>query len=494
MKLFWACLIALVATSFVFGVRSDLIGDWAREFKLSEAEKGQILGVGLWPFALSIIFFSFVIDRIGYKTAAFFAIACHLVAVTMTVFAKNKQWLYWGTFVVSLGNGTVEAFINPVVATVFRRQKAKWLNILHAGWPAGIALGVVFSLALGTLDWRVRFALCYIPVIIYTLMILPRHFPVQERVAAGVSYRDMLREVGAIGFFMVGFLVTMGVSQMFNLGLSFGACGIAAAVIAALAGAYTHTLGNPLFLVILVTMGPLATTELGTDTWMPDLLKSEVGKNSGLVLAYSAMIMTLLRSSAGPIVHKFSPIGLLVISAAVAICGLLFLSQASGLWMIVLAATLYAFGKTFLWSTTLGMVSEQFPKGGALTLNGVSAVGVLGMGIMGSVAMGYFQDVKVGADINAVPGLHQKVAGIEKETIFGKTPSVDPDRAAQLMGDDARELNEIQNKHRKGSFLRVAALPAFMLACYLGIFFWFKSKGGYKPIVLGHPEEAELGF
>src|SRR5690606_23354499 len=30
MKLFWACFIALVATSFVFGVRSTLIGDIAR--------------------------------------------------------------------------------------------------------------------------------------------------------------------------------------------------------------------------------------------------------------------------------------------------------------------------------------------------------------------------------------------------------------------------------------------------------------------------------
>jgi hypothetical protein len=116
------------------------------------------------------------------------------------------------------------------------------------------------------------------------------------------------------------------------------------------------------------------------------------------------------------------------------------------------------------------------------------------MGILGSVAMGYFQDVKVGDDIKSVPGLHQKVAGIEKETIFGVTPSVDPVRAAQLQGDDARKLAEIQDKHRKGSFLRVAVLPTLMLACYLGLFFWFKSKGGYKPVELSHGEEADLGF
>jgi DHA2 family metal-tetracycline-proton antiporter-like MFS transporter len=133
MKLFWACFIALVATSFVFGIRSDLIGELAARFNLSESDKGEILGVGLWPFALSIIAFSFIIDRIGYKTAAVFAIVCHLAAIAMTLMARDKTLLYWGTFIVSIGNGTVEAFINPVVATIFRRDKTKWLNILHAG-------------------------------------------------------------------------------------------------------------------------------------------------------------------------------------------------------------------------------------------------------------------------------------------------------------------------------------------------------------------------
>ncbi len=73
---------------------------------------------------------------------------------------------------------------------------------------------------------------------------------------------------------------------------------------------------------------------------------------------------------------------------------MLFLSQAVG-YVIVAAATVYAFGKTFLWSTTLGLTSEQFPKGGALTLNGVSAMGVLFLGVLGSPAIGYKQDMAV---------------------------------------------------------------------------------------------------
>ena len=50
--------------------------------------------------------------------------------------------------------------------------------------------------------------------------------------------------------------------------------------------------------------------------------------------------------------------------------------------MILIAATLYALGKTFFWPTTLGTVSEQSPKGGALTINAIAGVGMLGVGIL----------------------------------------------------------------------------------------------------------------
>jgi len=239
-----------------------------------------------------------------------------------------------------------------------------------------------------------------------------------------------------------------------------------------------------MFLLILLTMPFLATTELGTDTWMPELLKPELKENAGLALAWSALLMTILRCYAGPIVHKFSPIGLLVISAAIAIAGLLLLGSVSGAALVIVAVTIYAIGKTFLWSTTLGMVSEQFPKGGAITLNGVSAVGVLGMGILGSVGMGYFQDVKVAADLKTA-GIYEKVAGPVKATFLGEAPSVDNDKLPALSATEKTKLEDIQAVHRKGSFIRQATLPAIMLVCYIVLLLWFRSRGGYKPVEIG---------
>ena len=126
MKLFWGCFIALIATAFGFIIRALIIGDWGTDFNLTETQKGELLGVGLWPFAISIVLFSLVIDRIGYHNAMIFGLVCHVLSAIITIFATGYTMLYIGTFIVALGNGTVEAYINPVVATIFRKDKTKW--------------------------------------------------------------------------------------------------------------------------------------------------------------------------------------------------------------------------------------------------------------------------------------------------------------------------------------------------------------------------------
>ena len=497
MKLFWACFIALVATSFVFGVRANTIGMLQDSFNLSESQKGAINGAGMWPFALSIIFFSFIIDRIGYKTVALFAIICHIVSLVLTLRASGFQDFYWSTLLVAVANGTVESFINPVVATIFSKNKSKWLNILHAGWPAGLALGALFCALLPDTKlffhavWQFRFALCFIPVVLYALLILPRTFPVNERVAAGVSYRDMLKEVGAVGFFIIGSLVYFAVMQMVGHEASMRDSLIVGSVIGLAAGAYTHSFGNWLFIVVLITIGPLATTELGTDGWMPELLKlsgPDFPNFATWIFVYVSVIMTVLRFYAGPIIHKFSPIGLLVISAAIAITGLILLSNATG-WAILAAASVYALGKTFLWSTTLGLTSEQFPKGGALTLNGVSAVGVLFLGVLGSPYIGYKQDLDMDQRLSAAThsALYAQVKGESKPGIFGSAPTLDQEKIKALPAPQHQELETVQAASKRSVFITIAILPSFMLACYLLMFVWFKTKGGYKPVDVAAP-------
>ena len=226
--LFATCMIALVATSGGFIVRAMLLEDvWQGMFNLSETEKGEIFGAGLWPFAISIVLFSLVIDKIGYKTAMWFAVVCHIIQAFMLMTPgaefvpenlRGYWWLWIGSFVGALGNGTIEAVINPVIATLYSKAKTKWLTILHAGWPGGLVLGGLLALGTKNLEiaWQWQVAVILLPVVIYALMLFATSFPVNERVAAGIPYMTMLRQAGVIGAFIVVGLILLELGRVFG--------------------------------------------------------------------------------------------------------------------------------------------------------------------------------------------------------------------------------------------------------------------------------------
>lgn len=498
MALFWGCFIALIATAFSFVSRGMVLDEWGKEFGLSESQKQQISGVGLWPFAVSIVLFSMVIDKIGYKIAMFFALICHVISTIILCTATGYTGLYVGTLILALGNGTVEAFINPVVATIFSRDKTKWLNILHAGWPGGLVFGgLIIVLMPANMAWQVKIGLILIPTVLYALMLVTKKFPVNERVSAGVSYKDMLGEVGALGAFFIFALVGREISRVLELPgsdkLILSCLDVPSLILGAIAGAgffgYTKSLGQPLFILLMLIMVPLATTELGTDGAISGLMESgmkEISQNlgGGHLLIYTSLIMMVLRFFAGSIVHRISPLGLLAASALIAALGLVFLSKATGI-TILAAATLYGFGKTFFWPTTLGVVAEQFPKGGAMTLNGISAVGMLGVGILGSQFIGYILDTNVDRDLKAQkPAIHEVVQGKPQSTMFGTAPSVDQAKLKALPAEQQAEFTAVDGATKKASLATIAVLPVLMLVAYLGLMLYFKSKGGYKPVDL----------
>ena len=486
-RLFWGCWIALIATAFGFIIRAMIIGDWAAEFGLTETQKGEIFGVGLWPFAISIVLFSLIIDRIGYKAAMIFGFACHALSLVITLTAKSYNQLYLGMFIVALGNGTVEAYINPVVATIFSKDKTKWLNILHAGWPGGLVLGGVLTILLGGLgvtSWKVKILLLAIPTIVYFIMLIGEKFPINERVAAGVSYRDMLKEVGGLGIFIICWMIFAELARVAGMANAVGVGAGIAAVIGLGFTAYVKSLGRPMYIFMLVIMILLATTELGVDSWVTDLMGPAMGKFAPWLLVYTSFIMMCLRFMAGPIVHRLTPLGTLAVCAGLAACGLVALSSATGAGAIILAATLYGVGKTFFWPTTLGIVAEQFPKGGALTLNAMGGVGMLGVGVIGAMLMGNVQDTTIDRELTARNAqVHEQVT-IEKSGLLGTYHSVDLEKLDKVDESAKALVKEVQNASKKIALKQMAFLPAIMLLCYLGILGYFKSKGGYKPVDL----------
>jgi len=518
-RLFWACFIALITTAFGFIVRALIIDEWGDAYGLTGNQKGEIFGAGLWPFAISIILGSLVVDRIGYGTGMAFAFVCHVLSAVVTIFGPGMMddgggngayWaLYVGNVIVALGNGAVEAVINPVVATLFPREKTKWLNMLHAGWPGGLVLGGIIVLGMDGLfadagesvNWQYKVALILLPTLAYGAMMLFCKFPVNERVAAGVSYREMLAELGWAGAFIVSSMILLELTRVV-VALAPEGTNIPewtpyvpwalAAVVAAAFGAYVKgAFGNPIVVAILLIMIPLATTELGTDSWITSLLEpvmSQIGIASGWVLVYTSAIMMVLRFFAGPIVHRISPLGLLSACSAIAIVGLLLLSVAEGAAMVLLAATVYGVGKTFFWPTTLGVTAEQSPKGGALTLNAVGGTGMLAVGTIGAVFLGYFADTNSVEELTeAAPAVAESVT-TEATWVFGDYTAIDPDRVKALPADEAVKVSAAEGAGKQAALMDVALFPCLMLAAFLGLLFYFRARGGYAAVELteGH--------
>jgi len=492
-RLFTACIIALVAVAFGFVIRAFVLNDWGVLFNLSESQKGSIQGAGLYPQALSIVFFSLIIDRIGYGRTIAFAFIAHVVSAIITITATGFKGLYFGTFVFALAAGAVEAAINPITATLFSQSKTKHLNILHAGWPGGLVIGGVLGIAMGTSGgadaWRWKIALFLIPTAIYGAMMLRAKFPVQERVAAGVSYADMLKEFGWAGCLILSTFAAYAVDEIlrvFDMRLPVVALFVIALVPTAFFVLRVRSFGRPMFIVLMLVMILLATTELGTDSWIAALLTpvlKDLGANAGnWVLIYTSTIMFVLRFCAGPIAHRLSPLGLLATCAAVASVGLFWLAHAgTAPFMIFLAATCYGFGKTFFWPTTLGVVSEQFPRGGALTLNAIAGVGMISVGVLGNPLLGTIQDHFLDKTLAAQNrALHEQVAAAP-EAKFGLTyQPLDKTKIAALPAAGQAEVETIRTANNQSTLAKVAVLPALMFLCYLALIFYFRSRGGYR--------------
>ncbi len=516
--IFWGCFIALITTAFAFITRAFLVNNpnlWPAEFGLDKVQGGELFGAGIWPFAISIILFSLVIDKIGYRVAMLFSFVCYGIYAAMAMKAYGTihpggaaltgdalvtaqksayNFLYWGSVVLGLGNGTVEAFANPLVATIFSREKTKWLNMLHAGWPGGLVLGGLLTLMLGDKvqqDWRVLIYLIALPAVIYVIMLFTAKFPVNERVASGTSYREMLAELGVLGAALAGFLVVKQLGQVFawSPGIIYGVL----AVLVIGYGAYCRSLGRVLLFLLCLVMMPLATTELGTDGAITGIMEEPLkaaGHNPLWVLIYTSAIMCFLRFFAGPIAHRISPLGLLAVCSLLAIAGLFALSGATGLVVIFAAATLYAFGKTFFWPTTLAVVAEQFPKGGALTLNAIAGIGMLTVGIIGGPLIGKLQEDSAQAVLTEkMPTVVESVSK-DGEYFLGKYKAVDEVKMAALPEAQAKEAEGLVKHAKQGALKKVTLFPFIMFLSFLGMILYFKARGGYKPVELAgdpHP-------
>ncbi len=425
--LFWASFCTLIAAGIGFSVRGvDILKDWGNQYGFTQSELGTISGGGLVGFGLAIIFFSFCADRFGYGKLMLVAFTLHASSAVVTFAATpmyaayGKEGAFWclnlGMWLFALGNGTCEAVINPLTATLFPKNKTHWLNILHAGWPLGLILGAAIMLGFdklgGTIRWEYKLGVFLIPVLAYGVLMFNRPFPRSEAQTAGVSLSGMMKTVGMLGFTLGVALIGLALSKLLQdvlgpvietdkpedrdfilRGIGWGVAGV---IWLGFAYVTKFALGSWILAFLYILHAMIGYVELGTDSWISNITERVLnsGTDAKLAFIWTNVLMFTLRFFAGPIVEKINPIGLLFCSAALGTIGLYLLGNPAvdSVWPWMAAVTVYGLGKTFYWPTMLGVISERFPKGGALALGLAGGVGMIGAGILGTPGIGYKQD------------------------------------------------------------------------------------------------------
>jgi hypothetical protein len=420
-RLLWAGFFSIFAAGVGFGVRGGILIDWAREYGFTQAELGEISGGGLWGFGLVVVIVSLMADKIGYGRLMIFAFLMHILTAALQMctgpifdnFGRDGVYLSLTVAMVmfSIANGTCEVVVNPMVATLFPSQKTHYLNILHAGWPGGLITGGIIGFVCSDLikvNWLLQMSLFLVPVGIYGFLLLGQRIPRSEASQAGLSFKTMLGE----------FLF-------------------------------------PVLLLLLFIQALVGYVELGTDSWISKITGSIMdSRGAGMLLfIYTSGLMFALRFFAGPLEHTLSPLGLLCVSGVFGAIGLTLLGGAAGVVMCVIAATVYALGKTYLWPTMLAVVSERFPKGGALTIGAVGAVGMLSAGLIGTPAIGFQQDFFASSQLKenseTLPTFKRYVAETPKHFLFFQTQGLDGTKVGLLGLEGTILFNEAEVKNNE---------------------------------------------
>jgi MFS family permease len=383
-RLFIGSCFALLVTSLTFAMRAkieEIFGPVTDGgiFGLSKDVIGWAYSPAFWGFTIAMVVGGFIIDIVKTRTIVWAAFVLQAIGAIVFIFAHDKETLFVANIFIGLGNGSVEASFNPLVATLFPKDKTRMLNRFHVWFPGGIVIGSLLAYFLMDkmdIGWQIYVGLLFIPLAIYGFMFLGQRIPETERVASGVTYKGMLDAIGApvsiITAMAALFLLAINVVILPEGWMYLVVIGIAslASIVEALLIRKTSVLFPLMFSFMLLT----SATELVTNQWVNALL-ANAGVSPMLILALISGIMALGRFFAGSLVHRMNPVGVLLMSAVFSAAGIYILSFVSSPGMTITGAVFFAIGVCYFWPTMLGFTSEYIPGSGALGLSLLGGAG-----------------------------------------------------------------------------------------------------------------------
>lgn len=503
-RLLWAGFWAIFAAGVGFAIRGGIFDNWGAEFGFTATQLGLIGGAGFTGFCFGIIIGGVVVDKIGYGKVVVLAFVCHVISAFVSFGATTPenayQMLTIGMFIFAYANGTLEAVANPLVATLYPKNRTHYLNILHASWPAGMIFGAAVGWILDDkmgLSWKIQLALYLVPTIAYGLMFLGQKMPKSEASEKGAKLGEMLKDVGILGAAVVCYLLAGFVSG--PLAALFGydsfptwtGYTIGGILLIGVGVMTKGSIGSVLLFILFITHALIGAVELGTDGWIQNitgnLFTSEQGK---WLFIWTSTIMFALRFCAHWIEKnlKLSPIGLLLVCSLLAVLGLRMASSMETLFMAFVALGIYAVGKTFFWPTMLAVVGDRYPRSGAVAMSVMGGIGMLSAGLLGGPGLGYSKDRYAAEALqDSNPAVYAEVKNAEPSSFvfLDQVYAIDGTKlaAAKAAKTPTQGQKDIVAADQQGDRKTLKAdsyIPLTMAIIYIGIMLYFKSTGGYK--------------
>ena len=518
MRLLWAGFFAILAAGIGFGIRGGILDNWGTQYGFSNEELGKIGGAGMTGFCFGIIFGGLIVDKLGYGKLVVAAFLLHVSSAVVTFFAdegmpKNEvfNYLFIGTFLFAIANGTLEAVANPLVATLFPKNRTHYLNILHASWPAGLIIGGAMGWILDDqfkVDWKIQLGLFLIPTVLYGIMFLGQKFPRSEASEKGLELSEMFKDVGMLGAAVIGFFLWLYVKAdlgrlLFSLtgndfftGNNWEYIAMAVGIGAwfAFSGLSKFSMGAVILTVLFLIHAMVGAVELGTDNWIQNItgniLTSEQGK---ILFVITSATMFALRFCAHFIENTLglTPVALLLVCAILACVGLNLVSGITSFTGALLALSVYAVGKTFFWPTMLAVASDRFPRTGAIAMSIMGGIGMMSAGLIGGPGLGYAKDRFAAESLNKTPEIYKEyqntdsssflffdgVKGIDAKKLGAINEKKEEDRTPAEKTVHAASITGDRETLKADSFI-----PAGMAIFYLGLLIYFMMIGGYKPL------------
>lgn len=392
-RLFYGSCFALITTAFSFSIRAGILEQLGKQYGFTGEQLGTINSMWFLGFPISMIVGGLIYNSVGGKKIMQFAFLAHTIGILLTIFSGgNYMTLLVSTLLIGLGNGCTEAACNPMIADSYEGNKMNaMLNKFHMWFPGGIVIGSLISkfMTEANTGWEAQIWVILLPTIVYAYLFWGQAFPKPKTEAAasvGENIKAML---------------------------------------------------SPLFIFMFACMALTAISEFGPQQWV-GLILSKSGADPMLLLAITTGTMAVARFFAGPVIHKISQTGVLLVSAVLATIGLFLLSKVTG-GTAYAAAFVYACGIAYFWPNMVGFVAEKIPASGALGMSVIGGVGMFSSSIFQPIIGGWIDSAKTEA-------------------------------AAQGFQGDALELAAGQ-----ATLSTMVTFPAILIVAFIGLYFWTKN-------------------